>query len=419
MAARHIHIIGAGMAGLSAALQLSLLDEKVTVYEAAPFAGGRCRSYLDRELDCRLDNGNHLVLSGNVAIHDYLFLTRALESMNRPGAPIFPFMDLQTGERWVTQMNKGRLPLWIFDKNKRVAGSRPLHYLSALKILTAGAKDTVAARLDKKNPLYRRFWEPLTIGALNTEPEIASARLLANVFRQTFGKGGEACVPLTPKIGLSESFVLPCLNVLRQRGAEVRYSQRLRSLTLSKNRVYDLDFNGEIVELGKDDWVILAVPAWVASELLPELSAPNDFRSIINAHFRIDVPHNPAGLTGMVGGLSEWAFAKDGVVSVTISCAERYADHPVRDMAKIVWQDLARLYDLDPEKLPPHRILKEKFATFAATPAQNERRPLAFDFRWRNMALAGEWTATGLPSTIEGAIRSGMKAAQVVIRWGE
>ena len=165
------------------------------------------------------------------------------------------------------------------------------------------------------------------------------------------------------------------------------------------------------------DWVVLAVPAWIARELLPGLSTPDDFRSIINAHFRVEVPSNPAGLVGLIGGVAEWCFVRHGVASVTVSCAERYADYPVRDMAVVIWRDLAKLYDLDPEKVPPHRIFKEKYATFAATPEQDALRPLPFDFRWQNLALAGEWTATGLPSTIEGAIRSGLKAAQVVMRW--
>jgi hypothetical protein len=168
---RYIHIVGAGMAGLSAALQLTLAGEKVVLYEAAPFAGGRCRSFLDRELGCVIDNGNHLVLSGNAAIHDYLFLTDALETMGGPGVPIFPFMDVESGQRWVVQMNKGRFPLWIFDQHTRIPGTKPADYLSALKLLTAGTTDTVAGKLDTGSVLYRCFWAPLTIGALNTEPE--------------------------------------------------------------------------------------------------------------------------------------------------------------------------------------------------------------------------------------------------------
>jgi len=416
---RHIHVIGGGVAGLSAALQLSLMGEAVTLYEAAPFAGGRCRSYFDQELGCRLDNGNHLVLSGNAAINDYLYLTDAQDTMYSPRAPVFPFMDLETGKRWVTRINRSRMPWWILGKNRRVAGTNPGDYLSALSVITAGRNDTVASRLDTHSMLYRRFWEPLTIAALNTEPQIASARLLTNIFWQTFGAGGKTCCPMMAKVGLSESFVNPGIAALRRAGAAIKFNHRLRSFQIRDRRICGLQFGSGLQEIDPQDWVVLAVPAWIARELLPGLSAPDDFRSIINAHFRVDVPQNPAGLTGLIGGLAEWVFVRDGVCSVTVSAGERHAGRAVRDMARLVWQDLATLYDLDPEKVPPHRIFKEKFATFTATPAQDAKRPLPFDFRWQNMALAGEWTATGLPSTIEGAIRSGFKAAQVVARWGD
>jgi len=415
-ASRYIHIVGAGMAGLSAALQLSLAGEKVIVYEAAPFAGGRCRSFLDRELGCVIDNGNHLVLTGNAAIHDYLFLTNALETMGGPGAPIFPFMDMESGQRWVVRMNGGRFPSWIFNKNMRIPGTKPRDYLSALNILMAGSSDTVASRLDTKSALYRNFWAPLTIGALNTEPESASAKLLANIFVQSFAAGGRACIPLVPKVGLSETFVLPCLDLLTKRGVITRYSHRLGSVQMEANAVKELHFNQGVLEVGPKDWVILALPAWVVRDLLPTVTVPGVFRSILSGHYRVEVPSNPAGFTGLVGGAAEWVFTRNGVVSVTISCAERYESYPTRDMAIYIWQELAKLYDLDPVKVPPHRIFKEKYATFAATPEQDRRRPSAYT-NWKNLALAGEWTATGLPSTIEGAIRSGLRASQVVMRW--
>ncbi|MFY9288734.1 MAG: hydroxysqualene dehydroxylase HpnE [Alphaproteobacteria bacterium] len=417
MSKQQVHIVGAGVAGLSAALQLSLAGADVHLYEATPFAGGRCRSFHDRELDCRIDNGNHLVLSGNVAIHDYLFLSGALDTMGGPGEPIFPFMDLETGERWVSRMSKGIIPWWIFDKKRRVAGTKPSDYLSMLKILMSSKNDTIAQRLDTESVLYRRFWEPMVIGVLNTEAEIASASMLANVCLQSFAAGGRACIPLIPKIGLSESFVDPCLNVLQQNGTTIHYNHRLRGVQVEGVQITRLDFGNGSIEVPPGDWVVLALPAWAIKDILPNLSVPNDFRSIINAHYKVQVPSNPAGFTGLVGGVAEWCFVRDGVASVTLSCAERYEETPVRDMANAIWADLAKLFDLDPAKVPPHRIFKEKYATFTATPEQNARRPLPFDFRWQNLALAGEWTATGLPSTIEGAIRSGIKAAQVVIRW--
>jgi squalene-associated FAD-dependent desaturase len=336
--------------------------------------------------------------------------------MGGPGEPIFPFMDLQTNERWLTKMSMGRMPWWIFYENRRVPGTSPIDYLSVVKLLTAGEDDTIASRFNTNSTLYRRFWEPMVIGVLNTEPEIASAQLLANVFVQSFGAGGRACIPLIPKTGLSETFVQPCLNILQQHGAEIHYSHRLGGLTFDEQTVREMQFNSGTITIPPEDWVILALPAWVAREILPALSTPTEFRSIVNAHYRVEVPNNAAGFTGLIGGMAEWAFVRDGIASVTISCAERFEHIAVRDIAAIVWRDLARLFDCDADKIPPHRIFKEKYATFSATPEQNRLRPTSYT-GLKNLALAGEWTATGLPSTIEGAIRSGVKAAQVVMRW--
>ena len=416
MTQRRVHIVGAGMAGLAAALQLALADEKITMYEAAPFAGGRCRSFFDRDLEHRIDNGNHLVLSGNAAIQDYLYLSNAMDTMGGPGAPIFPFFDSKTNERWTIKMSKGRLPFWLFDKNRRIAGTEVKDYIKSVANLFLSSGDRVFERLDTNSPLYARLWEPLVIGALNTEAELASSELLFNILNQSFAAGGRACIPLIPKVGLSETFVQPCLNVLRQYDVDIKYNHRLRGVGLQDKKICELDFNTGPVELGKHDWVIIALSAWVTQGLLPEITIPNDFRSIVSAHYRVDGIKDDVGFTGVVGGLAEWVFTREGIVSATVSCAERYGNYPVRDMAWYIWQDVAKLFDLDPEQMPPHRIFKEKYATIAATPEQNIRRPTPY-IGWKNLALAGEWTATGLPSTIEGAIRSGFKAAQVVKRW--
>ncbi len=419
MTQRTVHIIGAGMAGLSAGLQLSLMGQKVMIYEAAPYAGGRCRSYFDKGLDCRIDNGNHLVLSGNVAVQDYLELSGAADTMTRQSEPLFPFMDLQTGERWTLRMNNGRFPWWVFDSKRRIPDTKPQDYLEAFKLLFVGEDATVAECLNAKTPIFKRLWEPLVIAALNTELKEASAQLLANLFEQSFGAGGAACQPMIPKTGLSESFVSPCLNTIRQHGGTIAFGHRLRGLEVtSQGQVTKLDFGNKQIPLDAKDWVILAVPAWIAQELIPTLATPTEFRAIANAHYRVEVPHNPAGFTGIVGGLAEWVFVRQGVVSVTISAADRYEEHDNEEWAVAVWDDLAKLFDLDPQKIPPCRIVREKRATFAATPTQNKLRPTAY-IGWKNLALAGDWTATSLPSTIEGAIRSGVKAAQTVIRWGD
>ncbi len=114
----------------------------------------------------------------------------------------------------------------------------------------------------------------------------------------------------------------------------------------------------------------------------------------------------------MIGGTAQWIFAFPDRLSVTVSGAGAMADEDRGDLARRFWGDIAAVHGLTDE-LPPWRIVKERRATFAATPAQNARRPPAAT-NWRNLALAGDWTATGLPATIEGAIRSGSTAAALM-----
>jgi hypothetical protein len=140
----------------------------------------------------------------------------------------------------------------------------------------------------------------------------------------------------------------------------------------------------------------------------------------VNVHFKMEAdPDGPAGEAGFVGvleGVAEWVFVKPGHVSVTISAANALVDDPARALAIAVWPNVCAALDLpyDPdEPMPPYRVVKERRATFAATAVQERRRPGA-KTPLANLVLAGDWTATGLPATIEGAIRSGRTAAGVL-----
>src|ERR1700691_5133501 len=126
---RTVHIIGAGLAGLSAALKLSARGDDVMVHEATAFAGGRCRSYHDAALGMTIDNGNHLLLSGNRAAFDYLQDIGAADRLVGPPKTQFCFVDLANRERWTLRFNDGRLPFWILDPGRRVPGTRALDYV--------------------------------------------------------------------------------------------------------------------------------------------------------------------------------------------------------------------------------------------------------------------------------------------------
>ena len=339
----------------------------------------------------------------------YIDMIGARGTLTGPKRAVFPFLDRQTNERWVLEPNEGKIPWWILVPERRVAGTSAASYLAARRLLEGGHDAVVTDRVNPRARLYRRLWQPLAVAALNTEPEAGSAELFATIVRETLGAGGKACVPLLPRDGLSETLVDPALAKLRERSGDIRIGARLRALGFTDDRVTALDLDGGSEVVGAEEAVVLAVPAPVAARLVPDLTVPDEFRAIVNAHYRIAMRGDAPWFVGVIGGTAEWVFRKREVLSVTISAADRLVDTPVEELAPLLWRDVAAAYQLPSEPMPPSQIVKEKRATFAATPAQDARRP-GTATRWANLVLAGDWTQTGLPATIEGAIRSGFTA---------
>jgi squalene-associated FAD-dependent desaturase len=409
---RSIHIIGAGLAGLASAVRLAGPDTRVTVYEATNQAGGRCRSYLDPALGIVIDNGNHLVLSGNRAALGFLDAIGARDRVYEASSASFPFIDLASGARWTIRANDGRIPWWIFDRKRRVPGTRARDYLPLLKLLRAAPGATIGEVIDCKGPLYERLIGPFLLAALNTEPPESSAELAAAVIQETLAAGGRSYRPLFAREGLSAAFIDPALKFIERNGGTIVFGQRLRVLTTDAGRVTALDFGDVSVPLAPGDAVVLAVPPVVAASLIPGLSTPTEFRAIVNAHFRLAPPAGLAPMTGAVNGMVEWLFAFPDRLSVTISGADRLLDTPREELAAQIWREVARIAGIA-GPLPPWQIVRERRATFAALPRENAKRPGART-QWSNLLLAGDWTATGLPATIEGSIRSGNRAAELI-----
>jgi squalene-associated FAD-dependent desaturase len=410
--ARTVHIIGAGLAGLSAAVELTLRGERITVHEATTVAGGRCRSYHDQVLGMTIDNGNHLVLSGNHAALRYLKLLGAEQRLVGPPRAEIPFFDLASNEQWTLRINDGRIPWWIFKSGKRVPGTRALDYFPMARLLWAQKDRAVGEVVRFTGPLYERLMRPLLLAALNIEPSAGSASLAGAIIRETLALGGQACRPLVAREGLGSALIEPALALLRDRNSPVRMGHQLHRLQASGTRVESLDFGTDKIALESDDVVILAVPPYAASALVADLKVPTEFRAIVNAHFRIEpAPYQPA-ILGLINSTTEWVFAFPGRVATTISAGDRLIDTPRDALARTIWGEVAAATGL-PGDLPPWQIVRERRATFAATPEQDALRP-GPQTRFTNLLLAGDWTNTGLPATIESAIRSGRRAADLV-----
>lgn len=409
-------MIGAGLAGLSAAVELTRAGFAVELSDGAAQAGGRCRSYHDPQLGQVIDNGNHLVLSGNRAVAAYLAAIGASHRLVGPDHAEFEFVDVSETAgsplpRWSFRPNDGRVPWWIFSRARRLPGTAARDYLRLARLAGGTGGETVADRIEPDGIVWHRLIEPVLLAALNTAPAEASAALTAHVIRQSLGRGGAAMRPRIAHPTLAAAFVEPALAWLSANRGTVTLGQRVRRLEFEGGALVAIDRGDGMVAVAPDEPVIVATPAAIAAALVPDLIVPEESRAIVNAHFAFAPPPGTPPMIGVIGGAAQWIFAFPERLSVTVSAADRLVDTDREELARRFWSEIARVHAL-PAALPRWQIVKEKRATFAATPAQDAQRPPAAT-RWRNLFLAGDWTQTGLPATIEGAVQSGATAARL------
>src|SRR3954470_7476225 len=233
---KNAHIIGAGVSGLSAAVRLANANYRVHVHEATQTAGGRCRSYFDAATNLTIDNGNHLLLSGNRHALAYARSIGTEAGLVGPQAAHFPFFVFSTGQRWQLDLGDGRLPLWVFDEARRVPDTTLRDYLALMPLIWAGTARLVGDAIPCTGTLYQRLVQPLLLAALNVDPPEGSAGLAGAGGRQNLLAGGQACRPLIARDGLSAVLVEPAIELLRDKGASIRFGHELRELTLSAER---------------------------------------------------------------------------------------------------------------------------------------------------------------------------------------
>jgi hypothetical protein len=317
------------------------------------------------------------------------------------------------------RINDGRLPWWLFDRRRRVPAAGAAEYLSALRILRADDDATVVDAVGADGALFRRFWEPLTIAVLNMPPGEGSARLMRTVLLATFARGGRHSRPMIARRSLGAAFVEPALVRLQEAGARPRFNCRLRGLTMAGDRVAALRFGEETVSVGADETVVLALPPSRLADVLPGTSVPGDEHIIANAHFRIGPELAGRAMprfVGVLGGVTQWIFVRRDIVSITISAAGALGHDGAADaLLPRLWAETRRALEL-PEKgtYLAGRFIKEKRATFDQSPAGLRLRPKTAT-PFRNLFIAGDAVDTGLPATIEGAIRSGEMAAAAIL----
>ncbi|MGA0314316.1 MAG: hydroxysqualene dehydroxylase HpnE [Alphaproteobacteria bacterium] len=413
-----VHIIGAGLAGLSCATELSKLGITMAIYESAPFAGGRCRSFYDKRLDCEIDNGNHLLFSSNYSTLEYLKLIASSEKLEEISPASFKFIEPATGQRWIVSPGPRYFPAAALFANNRVPQTKLYDYFDLLRLWRSLDTDAVGDRVNSSGILYERLWQPLCHAVLNTNANNASATLLWNFIKMSFLRGESYCRPWVFKDSLSKVLIDPALKFLESKNVKINFNAPVKKLQLEGQLLTGLGFRRDDLPLEPGDVVVLAVPPKIAKQLHSEIKAPDEFSAIVNIHFKMNkmpLETQNSRFIGLIGSKAQWVFFKENVLSVTVSDAFQLSLMDNEEIGKEIWAEIKETFNLKSKVAPPFRVIKEREATISQTPNSVANRQ---DLRTniRNLFVIGDWTQTDLPATIEGSIQSGREAAGLIAK---
>ena len=439
MSSESIVIIGSGWAGLAAAVKLTQQGHHVTLFESAKQIGGRARSVKFDHLD--VDNGQHILIGA---------YTECLSLMKTVGINID------------TTLKRLPLLLTVIDKTplilKAPALPAPLHLLYAL-VTAKGLKlkDRFAAirfglflkknnyqldtditiedlfKISKQTDiLIRQLWEPLCLSTMNTPIKDASANVFMQVFKDAFTNKRQDADLLLPTVDISRLFPNAAIEYIEMHGGQIHLKSRVEGITIENNQVTAVTAkteNNPSLKIKTAKLIIATAPQnlnKLITEHVPLKNLSNkikqfNYQPIVTVYLQYpDDTQLPQAMMGMSSTLSQWVFDRgsiyqqNGLISVVISATGQHMSMDDATLAQMVDDEISILFDNKPTLIKSF-VIREKRATFACTVNINDIRPKnSTDVK--GLFLAGDFTNTQYPATLEGAVRSGIAASKLILK---
>ncbi len=419
-------VIGSGFAGLSAASYLSNNNHKVQILESSPKPGGRAYSFEDKETGIVIDNGQHILMGCYKETLDFLKLVCADKNLIRQQSLSIKFVK-ENFEMCELKASHLFYPLNLLlaffsysavsskDKLMLLKFFGKLYFYSDDELKNLSLMDWLRKEEQTEN-LIKSFWEILAIGALNADINKASAKIFADILKEIFFRGNRAASIILPSVGLTETYCCDAIKFIENNNGEIFFSEQVTDLVIKENQVVEIKTTDRVI---KDfDYVISAVPIYSLKNIIQNNSFLNeftpDYSSILTVHIFLKENRFENTFYGLIGSPVQWVFNKGTHLTIVISNADAYMESSKEEIFEMVLHELKKYILLDKNEVESFKVIKEKRATFIPSNDILDKRPGTIT-PYKNLFLAGDWTNTGLPATIEGAVKSGKVAADALL----